>query len=141
MDVAAHFCHNDCMRIAHERGVSSDDIIVYLAISCGHVDCLRYAHAHGAPAVRDGYTPRAFLVTEDNWDCFRFISLHLPSWPGIPPKMAVWRARVRATAATILRIVRRNRAHHAATVIQRFWLDRHYAPEGRGADLALARLR
>lgn len=56
------------------------------------------------------------------------------------PEIIEWRDRVRTTAAAILRIVRFNRAKRAATTIQRFWLDRHYTPGGRGAILTIDRL-
>lgn len=136
---AAESGHLDCLRYACEQGADSDDSVLYRAAASGHMDCVRYIHARGAPL--DGrITPRAFLVSEDNWNCFRYTALYLPSWPDIPPEMEAWRGRVRATAATILHIVRRNRARRAAITIQRFWSDRHYAPGGRGHALAMSRI-
>ena len=136
---AAIHGHLGCLRYARNQGAQCDDDVIFRAAVYGHMECMKFAHAEGAPL--DGkLTPRAFVVSDDNWDCFRYISLYLPSWPDIPPKMAAWRDRLRTTAAVILRIVRRNRARRAAITIQRFWLDRHYAPGGHGHALALTRL-
>jgi hypothetical protein len=135
---AASYGHIDCFCRARELGAPCDDITIFHAALHGRLDCVRYVHAKGAPL--DGsLTPHASMVSWENWNCFRYVSLHLPSWQDIPPPMAAWRTRVRATAAAVLRIVRRNRAHAAATVIQRFWLERHYAPGGKGMALALDR--
>ena len=139
--IAAENGHLECLHCAREKGARMLDSIAYFAAEGGHMRCVRYAHEQGAPLDGVDFLPHDdFVVTRTSWDCFRYISLYLPSWPSAPPEMAAWRARVRATAAAVLRIVRRNRAHAAATVIQRFWLERHYAPGGRGHAFTLARL-
>ena len=160
---AAQMGHLDCLRYAHRHGAPWDERTTYMAATFGNLDCLIYAHEHGAPwdprtcvlAAQNGHLaciryahrhraplkdfPDAAKLSPNTRDCFRYIALY--KRPKRLPEIAEWRTRVRTTAATIMRIVRRNRAHHAATVIQRFWLHRHYAPDGRGAALALARLK
>ena len=104
----------------------------------GHLSCLRYAHEHGAP-----WDEKIFLwatsPAKPFLDCRRYAFLCGAPWPDAPAELVAWRDRVRGTACTILRTVRNNRAHHAATVIQRAWLERHYAAGGRGEALAMAR--
>ena len=135
VDTAARHGHLDCMRFAHKHGIEWGPRTCSWAAQTGHLACLRYAHMHGA---RWDTRVTYMAVLMGQTACLRYVALHLPVWPGAPAEIAEWRDRVRATAATIMRIVRRNRAEHAATVIQRFWLKRHYAPGGEGLTLVMA---
>lgn len=162
-NVAAQMGHTDCLRYAHRHDAPWDERTTYMAAAFGNLECLRYAHRHGAPwhsrtciiAAHNGHLsclryairrkapltdfPEADKLNSATQDCFRFFALY--KRPTDLPEIAEWRDRVRATAAMIMRIVRRNRARHAAITIQRFWLDRHYTPGGRGAVLVIERLR
>jgi len=127
-----------CLIYAHEHGAPWHPMTCVVAAESGSLPCLRYAHAHGAPLPTLAYPSRG--PNPRNHDGFRYFALHVPTWPDGPAEIIEWAARVRATAAAILRIVRFRRATRAARAIQAFWLDRHYTPGGRGATLALARL-
>jgi hypothetical protein len=140
MRAAALYDQLPCMRFAHRNGVPWDPETCLAAASQGNMGPLQYAHRHGAPMYNRQCT-ELLRVTTANRACLRYVALFLLDWPGAPAELTAWRDRVRATAASIMRIVRHNRAMVAATVIQRFWLDRHYAYGGRGMVLAMARLR
>jgi hypothetical protein len=134
---AAAYGQLHCLIYAHKHGAPFHPLTCMVAAEFGSLPCLRYAITHGAPLL---YTRYPCALTPRNRDCYRYLDMHVSGWPDCPAEIIEWRVRVRATAATILRIVRFNRAKRAATTIQRFWKDRHYTPGGRGAVLAIGRL-
>ena len=164
--VATKHGNLDCMRYAHRQGATLDAKIMFDAMKYGHLDCVCYAHKHGAPwgsydcseAAYRGYMPclryalehgaptpialvRARMCGEEGEEidaCFRYLALHCATVRD--RELAAWCDRVRATAATIMRIVRLNRAITAVNVIKRVWLERYYADGGRGMAIVVARL-
>ena len=139
------------------HGAPWDRETCIIAALNGHLPCLRYAFLNGCTnddltcvvigAMNVGWNieEMCFNASRGIMDCMRFTFLVGATqdtwWVEVPAKMVAWRDRVRGTAALILRIVRKNRAHRAATVIQQFWLQRHYMAGGRGEVLALARIQ
>ena len=133
--LAAYNGHLDTLRWAHEHGAPWSGLTCLWAAEFGHWDCLIYAHEQGAP----WHLWTCSSAAQNNQTaCLRYAFLCGAPWPKAPAEMVAWRDRVRGTAAYIMHIVRNNRAHCAATIIQRAWLKRHYAPDGRGKELTMA---